>query len=55
MLLVLPCSRKGSVRVSSYFFKFFAHQRFVPSHIEVRSCLLWGVFCLGSFGAGGSV
>lgn len=30
------CSRKGSVRVSSYFFKFFARQRFVPSHIEVR-------------------
>jgi hypothetical protein len=36
--VVLLCShsRKGSVRVSTYFFKFFARQRFVPSHIEVR-------------------
>eukprot|EP00878_Enallax_costatus_P027734 GHUV01029883.1.p1 GENE.GHUV01029883.1~~GHUV01029883.1.p1 ORF type:complete len:355 (-),score=107.59 GHUV01029883.1:374-1438(-) len=29
-------SRKGSVRVSSYFFKYVAHQRFVPSLVEVR-------------------
>lgn len=29
-------SRKGSVRVSSYFFKAFAQQCFVPSHVEVR-------------------
>lgn len=35
LLFVCPCSRKGSVRVSTYFFKFFARERFVPSHIEV--------------------
>jgi hypothetical protein len=29
-------SRKGSVRVSSYFFKFVAHQKFIPSLVEVR-------------------
>jgi hypothetical protein len=36
------CSRKGSVRVSTYFFKFFARERFVPSHIEVKPCIGYG-------------
>ncbi|WIA32154.1 hypothetical protein OEZ86_003003 [Tetradesmus obliquus] len=30
-------SRKGSVRVSAYLFKFIARQRFVPSLVQVRS------------------
>jgi hypothetical protein len=29
-------SRKGSVRVSAYLFKFVAKQRFVPSLVQVR-------------------
>jgi hypothetical protein len=29
-------SRKGSVRVSAYLFKFIAKQRFVPSLVQVR-------------------
>lgn len=31
-------SRKGSVRVSAYLFKFIARQRFVPSLVQVGSC-----------------
>jgi hypothetical protein len=50
-------SRKGSVRVSSYFFKFFAQQRFVPSHIEVLGAcvvvhLMSSLWLLGGGGRG---
>ena len=46
------------MRASTYFFKFFARERFVPSHIEVRPCIgvggwqackhtMWRLFHLG--------